>query len=120
MTTHWEEQQHHPTTLSAHARRLVRTSLATAALMAGLAIGLAANANADNDDEFWECVSKHPGPTDATVCCIFYDQPCGVPIDVPFAVGSRPQLTTAAPGQTGPTKKPGLTPITRLPESLVG
>jgi hypothetical protein len=48
MTTHWEEQQHHPTTLAAHARRLVRTSLATAALMAGLAIGLAANANIDS------------------------------------------------------------------------
>jgi hypothetical protein len=120
MSTHWAEQLHQFTTVSARARRLVRTSLTTAALMAGLAIGVAANANADNDDDFWECVSKHPGPTDATVCCIFYDQPCGVPIDVPFAVGSRPELTTADPGQIGPIKKPGLTPTTRLPVSLVG
>jgi hypothetical protein len=130
MSTHWAEQLHQSTTVSSRGRRLARTSVVTAALMTVLAIGIAANANADNDDDFWECVSKHPGPTDATVCCIFYDQPCGVPIDVPVVegdtgsrrpglVGSVPELTTADPGQTGPTNKSGLTPTSLLPVGTV-
>ena len=51
----------------------IKRLLATAAMTAGLAIGLAANANAAPvSDDFWECAAQHPDPTEFGVCCVFY------------------------------------------------
>ena len=48
-------------------------SLASAALIASLAIGLAATAaGAPVGDDFWECVADHQGTDGIGVCCVFY------------------------------------------------
>jgi hypothetical protein len=47
--------------------------LATAAMTAGLAIGLATTANAaDAETDFWECVADHQDTDGIGVCCVFY------------------------------------------------
>jgi len=43
----------------------IKRVLATAAMTAGLAIGLGVNANAAPvSDDFWECAAQHPDPTE--------------------------------------------------------
>jgi hypothetical protein len=57
---------------------LLRKCLATAGLMTGLAIGLAATANAEpigqigDEAGFNECVKEHPDDEGFAVCCVFY------------------------------------------------
>jgi hypothetical protein len=150
MTTHREEQHRQPNTASAHARRLARTSLATAALAAGLAIGLAATANAEpigqigDEAGFNECVKEHPDEEGFAVCCVFYGgsldegpnhQACAIgPVTTPEDeeastpqppfrvphVGTLPELTTADTVQTDPTEKPVLTRQPNLPLASLG
>lgn len=51
--------------------RISRQLLASVALAAGLALGLAATAAAAPvSDDFWECAGDHPD--DIGVCCVFY------------------------------------------------
>jgi nitrite reductase/ring-hydroxylating ferredoxin subunit len=51
----------------------IKGLLATAAMAAGLAIGLAANVNAAPvSDDFWECVADHQDTDGIGVCCVFY------------------------------------------------
>ena len=118
--------------------------LATAAMTAGLAIGLAATANAEPIGEigdkagFDECYKEHPDEEGFAVCCVFYGgsldegpnhQGCVIgPVTTPEdeeattpqspfrppLVGTLPELATADPVQT-PTKKPVLTRQPTLP-----
>jgi hypothetical protein len=117
--------------------------LATAAMTAGLAIGLAATANAEPIGEigdkagFDECIKEHPDEEGFAVCCVFYGgsldegpnhQACAIgPVTTPEdeeattpqspfrppLVGTLPELATADPAQ--PTKKPVLTRQPKLP-----
>jgi hypothetical protein len=57
--------------------RLTRGFLASAALAAGLAIGIAANAAAqptqsDKDADFLQCLVDHQDTDGIGVCCVFY------------------------------------------------
>jgi len=93
--------------------------LATAAMTAGLAIGLAATATAAPvSDDFWECAGDHPD--DIGVCCVFYggdyDEHSGI------CWVEEATLEEAKP-QPGPKVKPGmpvLTPASRLPIASLG
>lgn len=126
--------------------RLMRRYLAAAALTAGLAVGLAATANAQpigqigDEAGFNECVKEHPDSEGFAVCCVFYGgsldegpnhQACAIgPVTTPEdeeattpqspfrppLVGSLPEVATAEPIRTEPTKKPVLV---RLPYSSV-
>jgi hypothetical protein len=97
-------------------KRLLRRSLATAALTAGLAIGLAATATAaDNETDFLECAAGHPD--DIGVCCVFYggdyDERSGE-----CWIDFKEATVQEATPQPGPKVKPGLpvlTPAQRLP-----
>jgi hypothetical protein len=62
-------------------RRAGLAAVLLAAAGAGATLGLAANAHADSTDDFWDCLASHSDLTEKTVCCIFYNQPCGVPAD---------------------------------------
>ena len=51
----------------------IKRLLATAAMATGLAIGLAANANAAPvSDDFWECFETIQDTDGIGVCCVFY------------------------------------------------
>jgi hypothetical protein len=127
--------------------RLMRRYLAAAALTAGLAVGVAATANAQpigqigDEAGFNECVKEHPDSEGFAVCCVFYGgsldegpnhQACAIgPVTTPDdeeaatpqspfrppRVGSLAEVATAEPIRTEPTKKPALS---RLPNSSVG
>jgi nitrite reductase/ring-hydroxylating ferredoxin subunit len=89
--------------------------VATAAMAAGLAIGLAGIANAADDEaDFLECAAGHPD--DIGVCCVFYggtyDERTGECWDYP---GSA-VVEESNPGPTTPPKRPVLT---RLPDLSV-
>ena len=87
----------------ARRRRLgcmnIKRLLATAAMTAGLAIGLAATAGATAEDDFWECVGDHQDTDGIGVCCVFYggtyDERSGECWDYPEATDragrSRPE-----------------------------
>jgi len=122
----------------------IKRLLATAAMTAGLAIGLAATANAEpigqigDEAGFNECIKEHPDEEGFAVCCVFYGgsldegpnhQACVIgPVTTPEDeeattpqspfrpphVGSLPEVATADPVQTGPTK-PVLTRQPNLP-----
>jgi len=94
--------------------RLLRKCLATAALTAGLAIGLAVNANAADDEaDFLECAAGHPD--DIGVCCVFYggtyDERTGECWDYP---GSA-VVEESTPGPKTLPKRPVLTRLPSLP-----
>lgn len=97
--------------------------LATAAMTASLAIGLAANATATPEDDFWECVGDHQDTDGIGVCCVFYggtyDERTGECWDYPEATIDD----GAGPGSSLPPVKPGLpvlTPAERLPVASRG
>jgi hypothetical protein len=88
--------------------------LATAAMTAGLAIGLAATATATPEDDFWECVGDHQDTDGIGVCCVFYggtyDETRGECWDYPEAT-----VEEADPGPSIPPKRPVLTRLPSLP-----
>jgi nitrite reductase/ring-hydroxylating ferredoxin subunit len=93
--------------------------LATAAMTAGLAIGLAATANAaDAETDFWECVADHQDTDGIGVCCVFYggtyDERTGECWDYPEAV-----VEESAPQPEIPPKRPVLTRLPSLPIASV-
>jgi hypothetical protein len=97
----------------------IKGLLVTAAMTAGLAIGLAANAaaapvNAAGDD-FWECAAGHPD--DIGVCCVFYggdyDESTG---ECWIDDEAKLEEATTQPGPSAPPKRPVLT---RLPNVAV-
>ena len=101
--------------------RLAQTIVATAALAAGLAHGVAANANAQpvghGSDDFWECAGEHQDTDGIGVCCVFYGGD--------YHEGSGEcYLDEAAPAtespNTGPTRKPVLTNVSKLPVARLG
>jgi nitrite reductase/ring-hydroxylating ferredoxin subunit len=102
MTSHW-----------------VRRCLATAAMTTGLAIGLAATANATPEDDFWECVGDHQDTDGIGVCCVFYggtyDETSGECWDYPEAT-----VEEADPGPSVPPKHPVLTRVDPLPVYALG
>jgi hypothetical protein len=92
--------------------------LATAAMTAGLAIGLAATANAAPvSDDFWECVADHQD--DIGVCCVFYggdyDERTGE-----CWIDHEAKLEEANPGPGVPPKHPVLMRVDRLPVATLG
>jgi hypothetical protein len=96
--------------------------LATAAMTAGLAIGLAATAGATAEDDFWECVGDHQDTDGIGVCCVFYggtyDEKSGECWDYPEAT-----VEEVSPGPRVPPVKPGLpvlTPANRVPLTSLG
>ena len=89
--------------------------LATAAMTAGLAIGLAANVNAAPvSDDFWECAAGHPD--DIGVCCVFYggdyDERTG---ECWIDDAAKLEEATTNPGPSVPPKRPVLTRLPSLP-----
>lgn len=99
----------------------IKGLLATAAMTAGLAIGLAANANAAPvsaaGDDFWECAAGHPD--DIGVCCVFYggdyDERTGE-----CWIDDEAKLEEANLGPSVPPKHPVLTRVDRLPVYAMG
>jgi hypothetical protein len=99
----------------------IKGLLATAAMTAGLAIGLAANAYAAPvsaaGDDFWECAAGHPD--DIGVCCVFYggdyDERTGE-----CWIDDEAKLEEANPGPSVPPKHAVLTRVDRLPVYAMG
>ncbi|PXX02386.1 hypothetical protein [Mycolicibacterium moriokaense] len=96
----------------------VKRLLATAAMTAGLAVGLAANVNAAPvSDDFWECAAGHPD--DIGVCCVFYggdyDERTGE-----CWIDHEAKLEEAYPGPSVPPKHPVLTRVDRMPVYALG
>jgi hypothetical protein len=96
----------------------IKRLLATAAMTAGLAIGLAATANAAPvSDDFWECAAGHPD--DIGVCCVFYggdyDERTGE-----CWIDHEAKLEEANPGPSVPPKHPVLTRVDRTPVYALG
>ena len=94
----------------------IKRLLATAAMTAGLAIGLAANANAaPAGDDFWECAGGHQDTDGIGVCCVFYggdyDESSGECL-----IDGEAKLEEANPGPSVAPKRPVLT---RLPSLSV-
>ena len=91
----------------------IKRLLATAAMTAGLAIGLAATAGATAEDDFWECVGDHQDTDGIGVCCVFYggtyDERSGECWDYPEAT-----VEQADPGPKTPPKRPVLTRLPNL------
>src|SRR5262245_9840673 len=99
----------------------IKRLLATAAMTAGLAIGLAATANAaDAETDFWECVADHQDTDGIGVCCVFYggtyDERTGECWDYP---GSAVMEESTPQPQT-PPRWPVLTRVDRLPVASLG
>ena len=93
----------------------IKRLLATAAMTAGLAIGLAANANAAPvSDDFWECAAGHPN--DIGVCCVFYggdyDERTG---ECWIDHEAKLEEATTNTGPSVPPKRPVLTRLPNLP-----
>jgi nitrite reductase/ring-hydroxylating ferredoxin subunit len=97
----------------------IKRLLATAAMTAGVAIGLAATAGATAEDDFWECVADHQDTDGIGVCCVFYggtyDERTGECWDYPEA-----KLEEANPGPSVPPKHPVLTRVDRQPVYSMG
>jgi nitrite reductase/ring-hydroxylating ferredoxin subunit len=99
----------------------IKRLLATAAMTAGLAIGLAANASAAPvsaaGDDFWECAAGHPD--DIGVCCVFYggdyNERTGECL-----IDDKAKLEEANPGPSVPPKHSVLTRVDRLPVYAMG
>ena len=98
----------------------IKRLLATAAMTAGLAIGLAANANAaPAGDDFWECAGDHQDTDGIGVCCVFYggdyDESSGECL-----IDDEAKLEEANPGPSVPPKHPVLTRVDRMPVYAMG
>jgi hypothetical protein len=96
----------------------IKGLLATAAMTAGLAIGLAANASAAPvSEDFWECAAGHPD--DIGVCCVFYggdyDERTGE-----CWIDHEAKLEEANPGPSVPPKHAVLTRVDRVPVYAMG
>ena len=96
----------------------IKRLLATAAMTAGMAIGLAVNANAAPvSDDFWECAGDHSD--DIGVCCVFYggdyDESSGECL-----IDDEAKLEEANPGPSVPPKQSVLTRADRLPLYAMG
>ena len=93
----------------------IKRLLATAAMASGLAIGLAATANAAPvSDDFWECVGDHQDTDGIGVCCVFYggdyDDRSGE-----CWIDHEAKLEEANTGPSVPPKRPALTRLPNLP-----
>jgi nitrite reductase/ring-hydroxylating ferredoxin subunit len=93
----------------------IKRLLATAAMTAGLAIGLAVNANAaPAGDDFWECAGDHQDTDGIGVCCVFYggdyDERTGE-----CWIDDEAKLEEANPGPSVSPKRPVLTRLPSLP-----
>ena len=93
----------------------IKRLLATAAMTAGLAIGLAATGNAaPAGDDFWECAGDHQDTDGIGVCCVFYggdyDESSGE-----CWIDHEAKLEEANPGPSVPPKRPVLTRLPNLP-----
>jgi len=93
----------------------IKRLLATAAMTAGLAIGLAANTNAaPAGDDFWECAGDHQDTDGIGVCCVFYggdyDESSGECL-----IDDEAKLEEANTGPSVPPKRPVLTRLPSLP-----
>ena len=93
----------------------IKRLLATAAMTAGLAIGLAATGNAaPAGDDFWECAGDHQDTDGIGVCCVFYggdyDESSGECL-----IDDEAKLEEANPGPSVPPKRPVLTRLPNLP-----
>jgi hypothetical protein len=98
----------------------IKRLLTTAAMTAGLAIGLAANANAAPvSDDFWECAADHHDTDGICVCCVFYggdyDERTGE-----CWIDHEAKLEEASPGPSVPPKHSVLTRVDRLPVYAMG
>ena len=82
-------------------------------MTAGLTIGLAANASAAPEGDFWECVGDHQDTDGIGVCCVFYggtyDERSGECWDYPEAT-----VEQVNPGPKTPSKRPVLTRLPNL------
>jgi nitrite reductase/ring-hydroxylating ferredoxin subunit len=92
-----------------------RHVLASTALAAGVAIGLAVNAGAQPaGDDFWQCAADHQDTDGIGVCCVFYggdyDERSGECL-----IDDEAQLEEANTGPSVPPKHPVLTRVDRLP-----
>jgi hypothetical protein len=93
--------------------------VATAAMTAGLAIGLAATANAapvsaaGDETDFLECAAGHPD--DIGVCCVFYGGDYDERTGECWIDFKQAQLEEANPGPSVPPKHSVLTRVDRLP-----
>jgi hypothetical protein len=95
----------------------IKRLLATAAMTAGLAIGLGVNANAAPvSDDFWECAAQHPDPTEFGVCCVFYggtfDERTG---ECWIDHEAKVEEANTNTGPSVPPKRPVLTRLPNLP-----
>jgi hypothetical protein len=93
----------------------IKRLLAAAAMTAGLAIGLAATANAaPAGDDFWECAGDHQDTDGIGVCCVFYggdyDESSGECL-----IDDEAELEEANPGPSVSPKRPVLTRLPNLP-----
>ena len=95
----------------------IKRLLATAAMTAGLAIGLAATANAAPvSDDFWECAADHQDTDGIGVCCVFYggdyDESSG---ECLIDDEAKLEEATTNTGPSVPPKRPVLTRLPSLP-----
>jgi hypothetical protein len=98
----------------------IKRLLATAAMVTGLAIGLAATATAAPvSDDFWECVGDHQDTDGIGVCCVFYggdyDDRSGE-----CWIDHEAKLEEANTGPSVPPKRPVLTRLPNLPVASLG
>jgi hypothetical protein len=98
----------------------IKRLLATTAMAAGLAIGLAATANAaDAETDFWECIADHQDTDGIGVCCVFYggtyDERAGECWDYPSAT----VVDKSTPQPQAAPKRPVLTRLPSLPIASV-
>ena len=95
--------------------RPVHRILVSAAIAAGVSIGLATNAHAAPvSDDFWECVADHQDTDGIGVCCIFYggdyDERTGE-----CWIDHEAKLEEANPGPGVPPKRAVLTQLPNMP-----
>ena len=95
----------------------IKRLLGTAAMTAGLAIGLAATANAAPvSDDFWECAADHQDTDGIGVCCVFYggdyDESSG---ECLIDDEAKLEEATTNTGPSVPPKRPVLTRLPSLP-----
>jgi hypothetical protein len=93
---------------------------ATTAMTAGLAIGLAATANAaDAKPDFCECIADDQDTDGIGVCCVFYggtyDERAGECWDYPGAA----VIEESTPQPRTPPRRPVLTRLPSLPSASV-
>ncbi len=129
-------------------KQLMRRTLATAALTAGLAIGFALTANAEpigqigDEAGFNECVKEHPDEEGFAVCCVFYggsldegpnyqactigpvttpeDEEASAPQSPKGPMVVRPGLIDSGQILEPATATPVLTPVPRAPIASLG